>query len=192
MKKITELTEIRMRTVESKDATGKRVRTRKEYIASRPVKSIASGPRFGHFIIDGIVFQIVLYVVQYLFELLLSWTRFNISMSLTIGLVYALIILLLYPLFYALCEFKFQRTPGKYLTRTIVIDIYGNKPDLRTITLRSMVRIVPFEAFSCLGEDSGSRGWHDRWSETWVVKEDELKELKKLQAEQTEINNPVL
>jgi len=184
MKKITELTEISYRTVESKDADGKRRLNKKEYTRNRPVQSVLPGPRFGHFIIDMLAFQIVIYFVDYIFNLLLNAANFSITFSLSIGLVNYIVTLLLYPTLYAFCEYKWQRTPGKYLTRTVVIDEYGNKPGARTIVLRSLLRIVPFEPFSCLGNDPGSHGWHDRWSETWVVKETELAEIKRLQEEQ--------
>jgi len=187
MKKITELTETRWRTVHRKDAYGNRERDTEEYIAKRPVKSIASGPRFGHFIIDLIVFQIVIYIVSYIFELLTSLTNFSVSLNLTIGLISSIVLLLLYPALYAFCENKWQKTPGKYLTKSLVIDEYGNKPELRAIILRSLIRLVPFEPFSCFG-DNYSNGWHDRWAKTWVVTEEELETIKKLQAEQSETN----
>jgi uncharacterized RDD family membrane protein YckC len=62
------------------------------------------------------------------------------------------------------------------LTKTRVIDIYGNKPELGTNILRNIIRLVPFEIFSCLSE----RGWHDRWSETFVVKDEEYNKIKEL------------
>lgn len=187
MKKITELTETSWRTVHTIDTDVNKERDPEEYTAKRPVKSIASGPRFGHFIIDLIVFQIVIYIVSYLFELLTSFTNFSVRLNLTISLISSIVLLLLYPAFYAFCENKWQRTPGKYLTRTVVIDEYGNKPELRSIILRSLIRLVPFEPFSCLS-DNYSNGWHDRWAKTWVVTEEELETIKKLQVEQSETN----
>ncbi|MBP6511286.1 MAG: RDD family protein [Bacteroidia bacterium] len=187
MKKITELTETRWRTIHLLDAYGNRERDTEEYIAKRPVKSITPGPRFGHFIIDLIAFQIIIYIVEYSFQMLINLSNFNVALNLTIGLFNSIIILLLYPTLYAICENKWQKTPGKYLTKSIVIDEYGNKPDLRTIILRSLIRIVPFEPFTCTGDKYNySNGWHDRWSNTWVVSEEELEAIKKLQLEQSE------
>ncbi|HXC07181.1 MAG TPA: RDD family protein, partial [Bacteroidia bacterium] len=141
----------------------------------------------GHFIIDLLAFRIIMYVLGYAGGLIFYFTHSEAYYPslLTYLLIYTIANALLYPVFYLFCEYKWQRTPGKYLTRTVVIDAWGNKPDLRTLMLRNLIRIVPFEAFSCLGEDHGSRGWHDRWSETWVVKEQELKEIKRLQEEQS-------
>jgi uncharacterized RDD family membrane protein YckC len=90
----------------------------------------------------------------------------------------------MYALYYFLFEHFFQKTPGKFLTKTIVIDVYGKKPETRTLILRSLIRMVPFEPFSCLSD----RGWHDRWSETWVVLDEEAEKLKELLANQSEEN----
>ena len=185
MKKITELKQVRWRTTHHRDAYGNLIKDKEEYTANRPVKSVSSGPRFGHFIIDFLAFQIVIYIVDYLFKLLVASTDFNSGISLTVGLISNIVLLLLYPALYAFCEYKWQKTPGKFLTKTIVIDEYGNKPELRAIILRSLIRLVPFEPFSCIGDDY-SYGWHDRWAKTWVVTEDELAVLKKLQTEQLE------
>jgi uncharacterized RDD family membrane protein YckC len=182
MKKITELTEKRFRTNYIKDANGNRKKVTEEYISNRAVKTVLAGPRFGHFIIDLIAFQIVIYFVSYVFEMIIVLTSSTPAISLTLALQFNIILLLLYPTLYFFCEYKWQRTPGKFLTKTLVINEYGNKPALRDLILRSLIRLVPFEAFSCLGDNS--YGWHDSWSTTFVVKETELEEIKKLQFEQ--------
>lgn len=186
MKKITELTETRSRTVHFRDAYGYRVRDTEDYTANRPVKSVDSGPRFGHFIIDLIAFQIFISCVNYLFDLVASFSNFSYTLNLTVALIHGVVVLLLYPAFYAFCEYTWQKTPGKYLTKTVVIGEFGHKPELRAIVFRSLIRIVPFEIFSCFG-DKYSYGWHDRWSGTWVVTEEELAILRKLQIEQADV-----
>jgi uncharacterized RDD family membrane protein YckC len=179
--KITQLKEKRFRTVTKKDSIGNRTRTKEEYIANREIRCVAQGPRFGHFIIDLICYRIILFTVSYGLGLVFSAAEDITFLNLTYEYLLFLIALLLYPAYYFVCESLWQRTPGKFLTRCVVIDEYGNKPDVRTLALRSLLRLVPFEAFSCLGGNS-SRGWHDRWSNTWVVKEEEREILKKLQA----------
>ncbi len=183
MKKITDLTEKRTRTNYIKDANGNRKKVTEEYISKRPVKTVLAGPRFGHFIIDFTCFQIVLYVVGYLFEMAITLSNSVVTLSLTLALLSNIVMLLLYPTLYFICEYKWQRTLGKFLTKTIVINEYGNKPELGQLVLRSLIRIVPFEPFSCLGDNSN--GWHDRWSSTFVVKQTELEELQRLQIEQS-------
>ena len=183
MKKITELTEKRKRTEYVKDALGNRERRTVEYIAKRPVKTVKQGPRFGHFFVDWILFEIIIYLVDYIFDILIAITNASETTQLTIHLFQGITTLLLFPALYAFCEFVWQRTPGKWLTKTVVIDEYGNKPSGGAIVLRSICRFVPFEPFSCLGDYS--HGWHDRWSKTWVVTLEELEQLKKIQAEQS-------
>lgn len=181
-KKITELTEIRWRTTHFFDEYGNRVRDREEYIARREVRSVKSGPRFGHFLADMIAFQIIVAVVGFTLQVIFKYTTINSFEGLFIALIINISGLVLYPMLYALSEYYLQRTPGKYLTQTLVIDEYGDKPDFKTALLRSIIRMVPFEPFSCT--DNYSRGWHDKWSNTWVVPEEELQEIRRLQQEQ--------
>lgn len=184
MKKITELTEVKWRTVHLQDAYGNRVRDTEEYIIKRPIKSVMVGARIGHFVADTIVIQIITFVISFIFALFTEISGVNDSLKLTVGLMSDIVSLVSYPVYYFLCERAWQKTPGKFLTKTVVIDEYGNKPEWRALILRSLIRIVPFDVFSCLG-DTYSYGWHDKWSKTWVVPEEELAVIKKLQREQS-------
>jgi uncharacterized RDD family membrane protein YckC len=75
--------------------------------------------------------------------------------------------LLVFTSYYVFCESVFGRTLGKLITGTRVVNKFGKTPDTKTILLRTLSRMVPFEAFSFLGSDP--RGWHDRWTDTYVV-----------------------
>ena len=187
MIKITDLTEKRFRTTHNKDALGNRIRGREEYVAKRQVRTVKSGPRFGHFIVDLLCFEVFAYLINYLLELIEYAVGPNNPIGLTVGLIASLALLLMFPVLYFFCELLWQKTPGKMLTKTIVINEYGNKPDISSLIFRSLIRIVPFEPFSCLGDYS--YGWHDRWSNTFVVSEEELKKLKQLQVEQNKVGN---
>jgi len=70
--------------------------------------------------------------------------------------------------YYLFFETVFQATPGKFITRTRVVDLDGNKPPFTSILGRTLSRFVPFEPFSFFS--STEEGWHDRWSGTRVVK----------------------
>jgi uncharacterized RDD family membrane protein YckC len=71
-------------------------------------------------------------------------------------------------LYYVLFEWLFGCTLGKLITGTRVVRADGERPTLGAIVIRTLSRLVPFEPFSFL---SGERqGWHDRWSETRVVR----------------------
>ena len=185
MKKITEFRVTKLHTRYLKDQFGNRIQHKEEIEINRPVMSVENGPRFGHFIVDLIVYQIIIYTIQYFFDLFSDITLESEKVNLTVQFINSIVIILAYPLFYFIFEHYWQRTPGKFLTKTLVIDEYGNKPDARALLLRSFLRFVPFGAFSCLG-DTYSRGWHDKWSDTWVVTEVELAELKKLQGQSNE------
>ncbi len=69
--------------------------------------------------------------------------------------------------FYVALEVTTGKTVGKFYTRTKVVDENGNKPDFRTILIRSLCRFIPFNALSFLGAEDC--GWHDKLSKTRVV-----------------------
>lgn len=78
---------------------------------------------------------------------------------------------LLYLAYYVAFEAATDRTIGKYITGTIVVKEDGSKPEFTDIFIRSISRFVPFEALSFFGKSG--RGWHDKWSKTYVIKASE-------------------
>ena len=60
------------------------------------------------------------------------------------------------------------RTLGKLVSGTRVVTQTGEPIGWHHALKRTLVRFVPFEAFSFL-TDSRPRGWHDRWSGTQVI-----------------------
>lgn len=71
--------------------------------------------------------------------------------------------------YYAFMEYKLGKTVGKFITGTKVLYANGDSINFKNAILRSLSRIVPFEAFSLLG--TPPRGWHDYWTDTCVVNE---------------------
>jgi uncharacterized RDD family membrane protein YckC len=68
--------------------------------------------------------------------------------------------------YYSFLEIVFSgRTVGKFCTRTRAIRVDGQPFRAKDAIFRSLVRLVPFEAFSGFGVP-----WHDRWTDTTVVK----------------------
>lgn len=61
------------------------------------------------------------------------------------------------------------KTIGKLITRTRAVTANGARMELRTALIRSLCRLIPFEAFSAFGKPSYP--WHDRLSKTLVVDE---------------------
>jgi len=130
-------------------------------LAGFPTATVRPGIRFVHFIIDSFILQLFVYAIN-LFP--------YIELSL-------LITLCLYPFYYIFFEYHYQWTPGKIISKTIVVNADGERPDLKSIILRTFARYIPFESLSCLG--SNSWGWHDRLSKTYVILESDLDTLRK-------------
>ena len=70
--------------------------------------------------------------------------------------------------YYLFFESTWQRTPGKWITKTKVVSKDGTKPNFTQILGRSFSRLIPFEAFSFL-VGGNPIGWHDRFPGTLVV-----------------------
>jgi uncharacterized RDD family membrane protein YckC len=82
---------------------------------------------------------------------------------------YSALIMLLY---YSLTEIYFSRTIAQLITKTVVVNRDGTKPEIKMLVIRSLCRFIPFEPFSFLG--TNPRGWHDTFSDTYVVKKKKL------------------
>ena len=68
-----------------------------------------------------------------------------------------------------------------------MVDINGEKPGTQEILIRSLCRLIPFDAFSFLG--APDKGWHDSISKTYVVKKTLLEDKKKQFYSLDEIGN---
>ena len=68
--------------------------------------------------------------------------------------------------YYILFEYFFQRTLGKLITRTKVVNEADVKPTFKQVVIRTLSRSIPFEYLSFLAI---SNGVHDRLSKTKVV-----------------------
>ena len=64
---------------------------------------------------------------------------------------------------------------GKLITGTRAVRIDGSPISAGTAFQRGFSRLVPFEAFSALGD--GTNPWHDRWTDTYVIVEKESRDL---------------
>ncbi len=105
-----------------------------------------------------------------------------VTMDTLESLVFGAIIILLY---FSTFEVLFQKTLGKFISKTIVVLEDGSKPSFQDILLRSLCRLIPFEAFSFLGAEG--KGWHDSMSNTYVVDEKKFKAKKNAQSELDQI-----
>ncbi len=132
-------------------------------------KTASAGKRFVNYVIDLIVFMILAFVFGMASAIVVliiypdatdtldsDFEKYNLLFTLAIQLSY-----------YTILESSSGRTIGKLITGTRVVDKRGRTPSFRTALLRSLSRIVPFNAFSFLGTEP--RGWHDTWTDTYVI-----------------------
>ena len=87
--------------------------------------------------------------------------------------------------YYFSMEALTQKTFGKYITNTMVVLKNGEKPATKDLLIRSLCRIIPFNALSFLGENG--KGWHDSISETFVVDIKKFEGKKKQESELEQI-----
>jgi uncharacterized RDD family membrane protein YckC len=175
------------RTVHTKDAAGKLIRDREKYKTFKKIKCVETGPRLGHYILDGLCVMAVVLPLAYILERAGLLSQIGESANIISIPFFDIKSIIVTFTFYFLFENSFQRTPGKWVTRTIVVNEFGEKPDAGTIAVRSLCRLIPFEAFSCLS-DSG-RGWHDKLSKTYVLPMAEYEDIKSILADMGAENN---
>jgi uncharacterized RDD family membrane protein YckC len=133
------------------------------------------GQRFLNFSIDLVFLYIIILSIGTTIILMAEAAgKFAISawvetMSDIEIVLYSLLIMLFY---YSLTEIYFSRTIAQLITKTVVVNRDGLKPDIKTFLLRSLCRFIPLDPFSFLG--AYPRGWHDVLSNTYVVKKKRL------------------
>lgn len=132
-------------------------------------KVAGQGKRLSNYLLDiaflyvfSLTFGFILgiFLIFYSPSLFDSITEENMLTEYLLGFIMGMI-------YYTTFEALTGRTVAKYITRTKVVDENGEKPDFKTIFLRSLCRFIPFEAFSFLGSDNS--GWHDKFTKTKVV-----------------------
>lgn len=130
--------------------------------------------RFANYLIDWIFFGLVLMLGLLTISILLTLVdeRLNDSLFQTIDslpeLIQRIITVVLYVLVMALQEILTQgRSMGKWITKTQVVMESGETPDISTFFKRNLCRCVPLETLSIFFENIP---WHDKWTDTRVVK----------------------
>jgi uncharacterized RDD family membrane protein YckC len=162
--RITEIYQDKILTRTERNEFGQWENVQKELRYKRQVNDLTIGLRLVNIIIDITAFQILGY--------LLSELEFMNAIPFS-----GLIFMFLFPIYYIVGEFYFQQTIGKFFTKSVVVNEYGDKPDFQTILVRTVVRFIPFEPFSFF---AGNRGWHDKWTKTYVITKDEIETIKEL------------
>ena len=133
------------------------------------VKLASKEKRIANYWIDFVGYLVVTFIFAVMFFITWliispdSYDKYVLDNSLleyTIVFICAII-------YYGLLETLTGKTLAKFFTKTRVVNKYGRKPDFGTILLRTIIRMIPFEALSFLG--SKKPGWHDRFSGTYVI-----------------------
>jgi uncharacterized RDD family membrane protein YckC len=75
--------------------------------------------------------------------------------------------------YYTSCEWFTGKTLGKYITKTTVINDDGTQLNFVIALLRSVLRCIPLVQWTYFGKVS--YGWPDRFTNTIVVPDKELK-----------------
>ena len=78
-------------------------------------------------------------------------------------------LLLSFPLYYVIMEYKFGKTIGKFITKTKVVSKDGKPLSIGQCIGRLFCRIIPFERFSGLFSDGVF--WHDSIPGTLIVED---------------------
>ncbi|RZJ66580.1 MAG: RDD family protein [Flavobacterium sp.] len=133
-----------------------------------PEEQATKGQRFANYRIDYFAFFALIFILMFIVgfvSMAMGSDAFN-QWAVTGGVLLNLVSIFLYLVYYFVFEAITGRTLGKFITGTMVINEDGEKPTTRDALIRTLCRLIPFEAFSFFGE----RGWHDSISKTYVVR----------------------
>lgn len=126
------------------------------------------GTRFANNIIDTIVLIIINFIISFISIMIYNFTLLHFFYFYNNGgFLWDIFTGSIVAFFYFFLWEKLSegKTPGKYVTGTVVISTDGQKPTTKQYLSRSLYRIIPFEAFTFFGSD----GWHDSMSDTRVI-----------------------
>lgn len=175
--KITEIKEYYTVKRKEKNKAGEMVEVDKTFWRYKEINYVKGWPRFGHFLLDRVFYYIIAILVGITLGGILGFFGYaNLFYNFNDRFLDLIFYCTVYPGYYLLLESTSQASLGKLILGRVVVDEYGEKPAFKQILGRSFARIVPFEPFSCFG----TRGWHDEWSKTFVIRKKDLEELKVL------------
>lgn len=121
--------------------------------------------RLGTYIIDQVVVQVIAGIIGAAFGAVASLAGSSPPGIQVVAMALGVLASVSY---YFVMELTLQRTVGKLVVGTRVVNLEGGRPTTGQVLGRSLIRMVPFEPFSFMS--STPIGWHDRWSETRVIR----------------------
>ena len=167
--------EIKKRNIDTSKFEEIKEKVISEKVAKKKVDSnvVNSGTRFVNFLIDIIIWFILAFILSFIIDLFIQPTDQGIITLFGYFLIFGTFIA-----YYAIMEMKFQKTVGKFITKTKVVKMDGTKPENSDIIARTFCRLIPFDRLSFLFTKNG---FHDSLSKTKVIKD--------IPAESTNANN---
>lgn len=159
-KKITDIYREKVVTRKERNQYGEIETVDRVFKMKRPVDNLSPTKRTVNLFVDSFIISMIQTPIGIMNMINPSWTLILIAM-------------LIYLFYYILFEYYLQRTIGKFITGSLVVNEYGDRPDFKTICLRTIIRIVPFDIISFFWQDE-NRWWHDTWTRTYVITKDEL------------------
>ena len=138
------------------------------------LKPASLGVRFANLLIDTLFYYGIMLLIGVALAVIYESTGDDIQTSFliredigAISLQYLLGFISYLGVFTILEGSAKGKTLGKLITGSRALKIDGGNLTWKNAFMRSLCRIVPFEAFSAFG----GHPWHDRWTDTIVVKE---------------------
>ncbi|MDR2955436.1 MAG: RDD family protein [Prevotella sp.] len=119
--------------------------------------TVSSGVRLINFIIDTLVWLVIAFLLTFPLN----------AHKASHMIVSYFIIIISYILYYSISEIKYQRTLGKFITKTKVVTYNEEIPKNTDIIIRTVCRFIPFDQISFLFTRNG---FHDMFSKTKVIK----------------------
>ena len=129
--------------------------------------------RLVNFIIDSIALLIIGFIISTTYGLTVFILNIEINPTNYSTFEFFSIAIYFFTFFgyYIILESKYQKTLGKMITKTRVVNEKGEKPKLSTITARTIYRLIPFDRLSFLFLKNGI---HDMISKTIVIKANKI------------------
>ncbi len=133
----------------------------------------SKGKRLANYLIDGFGYLCFAFVVGLFLGYATLDTGYEETIfseeptaaSKIIDYIFGIIVILTY---YTTQEYFLKgKSIGKFITKTRAVTIHNEQLSFSNALGRSACRIIPFEAFSFLGEKNN--GWHDSISKTKVI-----------------------
>ena len=133
--------------------------------------------RFFNGIIDFVFISVFIFVFSFFVVIIgnvFQWDIYSAWVEIMISLGVVGTYLSFATIYYLFLESLFGRTIGKIVTGSVVVDENGLKPSFKIIFIRTLCRLIPFEALSFLSKSA--RFWHDSFSKTYVVEKKDLEQ----------------